>query len=157
MHVKMFNPPGSEVSREVANLTWIKSHVQAPKTVFLNFLASILMNSKMETISKKFSNFGCHSSFCKPIFAPKTAIFRLWTKKTTQTHTIRRGGMKFATQISPLFYYYFIFCTWKLSLQSGQDVTLVKQVSQSRWSLEQDWTCNPDCGTSMLWGGSQFN
>ena len=43
-----------------------------------NFLASSLMNSKMETISKKVCMFGCRRSFCRPIFASKTAIFGIF-------------------------------------------------------------------------------
>ena len=58
----------------------------------------------METISKKFCNFGCHSSFYNPVFA----IFRitfLEGNNYTDSH-VSQGGMKFATQISPLLNLY---------------------------------------------------
>ena len=47
-------------------------------------------------------NFGCHSSFCKPVFASKTAFqFQTLNKKLPRLAPFA-GGMKFATQISPL-------------------------------------------------------
>ena len=58
----------------------------------------------METISKKVCNFGCHYSFCNPIFASKTVTFGinfLAGNNYPDSHHLH-GGMKFATQISPL-------------------------------------------------------
>ena len=45
---------------------------------------------------KKVCNFGCHNSFCNPVFASKNSHFR---------NQIFAGGMKFAASISPLLNY----------------------------------------------------
>ena len=42
-----------------------------PKTVFLNFLASTLMNSKMETISKKIASLATTAVFVSPFLPQK--------------------------------------------------------------------------------------
>ena len=76
------------------------------------------MNSKMETISKKVCNFACHSSFCNPVFASKTAVFRitfLAGNNYPDLHDLQRG-MKFATQISPLLNLLFNFLNLKYEI-----------------------------------------
>ena len=68
------------------------------RNYFSQFLATTFMNSK------KVCNIGCHSSFCNPVFASKTAIFGitfLAGNNYSDSHH-SQGGMKFATQISPL-------------------------------------------------------
>ena len=76
---------------------------------------------------KKVCNFGCHSSFCNPVFASKTVIFRisfLAGNNYPDSHH-SQGGIKFAPQISPLLNYNYTECA--PFLLSSLDLFCVKR------------------------------
>ena len=65
---------------------------------FSKFLASSLMNKKIKTISKKVCTFWVLEQF---LFAPFDKKVNFWLNNYLDSHH-SQGGMKFATQISPL-------------------------------------------------------
>ena len=73
--------PVSEASREVANLTWRKNPhtpsygVKEFVCLSVAILSFIPFEFKNWNYFKKACNCGCRRSFCKPVFASKTAIF----------------------------------------------------------------------------------
>ena len=89
-----FYLPASEASREVANLIERKN----PHTPFYNRLFDLSYNQKQKPIEKSLQVW-LPELFLEAYFASKTA--NLWLNNYPDLHH-SQGGMKFATQISPL-------------------------------------------------------
>ena len=75
------------------NRQYFFCRARAPKTVFIKFLASTLMNSKMETISKKFAALAASAVFVIPFLHQKQPFSEIhfWQEIITLTGTICMG------------------------------------------------------------------
>ena len=106
--LRYFYPPGSKSSRDVANLTERKNlhtsvyGVKEFESVCLLPLFDLSSNKNQKPFQKKFATLAASAVFVSLFFLQNQLIYDFLARNNNPDSPLSQGGMKFATQISPL-------------------------------------------------------